>query len=116
WHLRADELADDLEKAGVNEQLRNEFAEMVKQGLGEARKTGTWNWVLADEGFFTAPAKYKRIIMRLQASLRGQLQELILGEQIMQRDEPTPPQYQELVDRFYQVLAVEGKVIKKQEN
>lgn len=116
WHLRADELADDLEKAGVNEQLRNEFAEMVKQGLSEARKTGTWNWVLADEGFFTAPAKYKRIIMRLQASLRGQLQELILGEQIMQRDEPTPPQYQELVDRFYQVLAVEGKVIKKQED
>jgi hypothetical protein len=115
WHLRAEDLADDLEKAGVNEELRNEFAEVVQNGLGDSRKAGSWAWVRVDSGYYAAPASYKRVIVRLQATLRGQLQELILGEQISQRDEPTPPQYQDLVDRFYKVLAVEGKVIKKKD-
>lgn len=112
WHARADELADDLEKAGINEELRTQFAELIKQGLGDARRTGNWNWAQVN-GFYQAPANYKRLVQRLQASLRNQLQELVLGEQISQRDEPTPPQYQELVDRFQQVLTIEGKSLRK---
>jgi hypothetical protein len=37
------------------------------------------------------------------------MQELLLGQQTFSRDEPIPPQYQDLVDRYYQVLATEGK-------
>jgi hypothetical protein len=37
------------------------------------------------------------------------MQELMLGDLASSRDEPIPPQYQELVDRYHQVLATEGK-------
>jgi hypothetical protein len=40
-------------------------------------------------------------------SLRARMQELMLGDLTASGDEPVPPQYQELVDRYYQVLASE---------
>jgi hypothetical protein len=33
----------------------------------------------------------------------------MLGDLASSRDEPIPPQYQELVDRYYEVLATAGK-------
>ncbi len=35
------------------------------------------------------------------------MQELMLGDLSAGADEPIPPQYQELVDRYYRVLATE---------
>jgi hypothetical protein len=37
------------------------------------------------------------------------MQEYLLGDTLATGDEPIPPQYQELVDRYYRVLAAEGK-------
>ena len=37
------------------------------------------------------------------------MQELMLGDLASSGDEPIPPQYQELVDRYHQVLATEGQ-------
>jgi len=37
------------------------------------------------------------------------MQEYLLGDTQATGDEPIPPQYQELVDRYYRVLAAEGK-------
>jgi len=39
----------------------------------------------------------------------------MLGELASSRDEPIPPQYQDLVDRYHQVLSSEGKQRKKAE-
>ena len=52
---------------------------LFRSGLGDARRTGNWNWAQVN-GFYQAPANYKRLVQRLQASLRNQLQELVLGE------------------------------------
>jgi hypothetical protein len=45
----------------------------------------------------------------MQESIRNRMQELLLGDLASSRDEPIPPQYQEFVDRYYRVLAAEGR-------
>jgi hypothetical protein len=109
WHLDADELQEELDKAGISDELRKEFVEEMKRGgwSGNVRSRG-WQWVRV-EGYYAAPAGYRILISRMQDSIRNRMQELMLGDLVSSRDEPIPPQYQELVDRYHQVLATEGK-------
>ena len=44
--------------------------------------------------------------------VQAHIQELILGELSSNPDEPTPPQYEQLVERYYQVLATAKKGMK----
>lgn len=110
WHTGADDLLDDLEKAGISKKLTQEFVdEMKSAGWVANTKRGNWNWTRRAGGLYTAPQAYRPMISRLQDDIRNRIQELMLGDLAFSRDEPVPPQYQELVDRFQQVLATEGK-------
>jgi hypothetical protein len=110
WHLEANELLDELEEAGMSEELRRDFLEeMKKGGWGPEMRNGGWRWGRLEGGYYAAPAPYHVVISRILGRIRGQMQELLLGELAYSRDEPIPPQYQELVDRYYQVLSSEGK-------
>ena len=110
WHMDADNLLDELDKAGVDEQLQKQFVEeMKKGGWGPNTRTGGWTWNRTEGGYYAAPGPYRPTLARLLASVRGRMQELMLGDLASSRDEPIPPQYQELVDRYYEVLATEGK-------
>ena len=53
--------------------------------------------------------QYRMLLARLSESLRSHMQEYLLGDTQATGDEPIPPQYQDLVDRYYRVLAAEGK-------
>jgi hypothetical protein len=106
WHIDADELQDELDKAGVTEELRQEFVEELKRG---GWGTGSWKWGRTDGGYYAAPGGYRVLISRMQESIRNRMQELLLGDLASSRDERIPPQYQEFVDRYYQVLAAEGR-------
>jgi hypothetical protein len=108
WHVDADDLQDELDKAGVTEELRQEFVEELKKGgWGDVR--GGWRWTRAAGGYYAAPGGYRVLISRMQESIRNRMQELLLGDLASSRDEPIPPQYQEFVDRYYRVLAAEGR-------
>ena len=113
WHVDATALLEELEKAGVSEELRKEFLEeMKKAGWGPEMKKG-WNWSRVEGGYYAAPAAYRILISRLLDATRGRIQDLMLGELASSRDEAIPPQYQDLVDRYHQVLSSEGKQRKK---
>ena len=110
WHMDADELQDELDKGGVPEELRQEFVEEMKRGgWGDTGRTGGWKWGRTEGGYYAAPGGYRVLISRMQESIRNRMQELLLGDLASSRDERIPPQYQEFVDRYYQVLAAEGK-------
>ncbi|MGH7135561.1 MAG: hypothetical protein ACREHD_07465 [Pirellulales bacterium] len=47
---------------------------------------------------------YHKLLSRLTTSLRERMQDLMLGDMTAAGDEPIPPQYQELVDRYYRPL------------
>jgi len=57
WHVDATALLEELEKAGVSEELRKEFMEeMKKAGWGPEMKKG-WNWARVEGGYYAAPPR-----------------------------------------------------------
>jgi hypothetical protein len=66
-----------------------------------------WAWGRTPGGYFVPPVSYRPLLSRLSESLRARMQELMLGDLRAGADEPVPPQYQELVDRYYRLLASE---------
>jgi hypothetical protein len=109
WHADADELLERLDEAGIDDELRKEFIdEMGKAGWSPDRRPA-WSWQRTNGGYYIAPIKYRALLARFSSSLRARMQELMLGDLLASGDEPVPPQYQELVDRYYRVLATEGQ-------
>lgn len=108
WHADADDLAEQLDGAGIEEELRKEFVDEMRQnGWSHDDVRRAWNWDRLAGGLYSAPRAYRPLISRLSASLRARMQELMLGDLTAEGDEPIPPQYQDLVDRYYQLLAAE---------
>ncbi|HZN33463.1 MAG TPA: DUF4175 family protein [Pirellulaceae bacterium] len=110
WHLSASELLDQVDEKGLAKELTAEFKEeMKKAGWGPDLARGRWNWARIDGGNYQAPARYRPLLSRLAADIRQQMQEMLLGDLRSTGDEPIPPQYEEFVDRYYKVLATDGK-------
>jgi hypothetical protein len=107
WHIDADALLDRLDEAGIDAELRKEFIDELRQNGWSPDRRGLWRWARTARGYYAAPVRYHTLLSRLTSSLRARMQELMLGDLAAGGDEPIPPQYQELVDRYYQVLASE---------
>jgi len=110
WHVEADALLARLDDLGINKELEIEFRdEMRKAGWGGDNARNIWNWGRGAGGTYAAPGRYHLLVSRVAQLLRSRMQELLLGDTRATGDEPIPPQYQDLVDRYYRVLATEGK-------
>src|SRR5204862_5644575 len=110
WHVEANELLNKLDDVGIDKELPTEFRdEMRKAGWGGETARSNWAWGRTTGGAYAAPARYRMLLSRVTDSLRARMQEYLLGDTQATGDEPIPPQYQELVDRYYRVLAAEGK-------
>jgi hypothetical protein len=108
WHVDADELLERLDGVGIDKELRQEFVDEMRQaGWTPDARRRTWNWDRPAGAYYAAPAAYARFLSRMADSLRARMQELMLGDLTASGDEPIPPQYADLVDRYYQVLASE---------
>lgn len=110
WHREARELLDKLDKLGVNLKAREELElQMKKAGFGIAdrvRRDVTWGLI---DGRYDTPAGYNTAIIHLQEDVQERIQALILGDLGNVSDEATPPKYQELVEKYYEVLSRSGK-------
>lgn len=111
WHVDAGRLMAQLEKLGIAEKLRDELRELLETAgwTEEAlrfRLTGG-GWILSDRERYGAPIGYVHAVRNLTQEVQAHIQELLLGELLAGQDEATPPQYEQLVERYYQVLAKE---------
>jgi hypothetical protein len=107
WHRGADELLDELEKQGIAEDSREKLVEAMKEaGWGPERLAGNWDWALRN-GRYGAPLAYHRTVRSVVGDLHSIIQELILGDLGNAGDENVPPQYERLVERYYQVLSTD---------
>jgi hypothetical protein len=110
WHLDAEELLEQLDEKGISQELRDRlFEEMKQAGWGPDAARRRWQWPRIDGGYYAAPRNYRSLLTRIASDIRQQMQEMLLGDLQTTGDEPIPPQYEELVDRYYKVLATEGK-------
>lgn len=108
WHLQANELIEKLEDKNLAADLREELEkEMERGGWNSNPAMRNARWQRNGSGAYGAPGGYHTVLNRLTEALRGRLHELLLGNMQATGDEPIPPQYQEHVDRYYQILALE---------
>jgi hypothetical protein len=95
WKREAAALIRDLEKAGV--EGASGMADSLKSG-------GPFHWDADHRTYETGeivPTKLKGISFQI----KERVQELILKDLASARDEATPPEFRELVDRYYEVIS-----------
>ncbi|HET6424714.1 MAG TPA: hypothetical protein VFG20_13580, partial [Planctomycetaceae bacterium] len=105
WHRAVRELLDKAEELGISEARRIEMMEeMKRQGFNLESGRVTADWQLTD-GHYQAPAVYTARLVAVQEEIQTRIQSLLLGEFASRTDDLAPPQYQNLVERYYQVLS-----------
>jgi hypothetical protein len=117
WISEAGKLMEQLDRLNVGDKLREQLEEMLKQAgwseeLERFRLRAGGGWVLANRGYYDVPAGYSAVLVDLTSEVQTHIQELILGDLLSGQDEASPPQYEQLVERYYQVLAT-GSLRKK---
>ncbi len=109
WHREVRDLLDQLDKLGVSVEARDLLEKEMKTagfGLDRDPTSRTLNWGLINNNY-VAPAGYNVALVHLQEDVQARIQTLVLGDYGNVSDDATPPKYQELVERYYQVLSGE---------
>lgn len=110
WHVDAGKLLQKMEDMKIAEGLREKLEELMKEaGWTEETEffkvTGT-GWIIdRNRERIDVPAGYGMAVRNVVQEVQAHIQELLLGDLLSSKDEVTPPQYSELVERYYEVLA-----------
>jgi hypothetical protein len=99
WHRLAEALVRDLQRAGLTD---------AATALADAFDAGGWDWGIGDYHFRVAPTVLVTALRSVTGVLEAKIQNLILKDIAAARDEPTPPEFKELVERYYEVLSKES--------
>ena len=95
-------LIRDLEKAGLTDGAAA-LAVGSRRRSGTDREAGTGASALTTTG--SRPGLSRPRSRRSATYLHAKIQDLILKDMASARDESTPPEFKELVDRYYEVLS-----------
>ena len=111
WHREADGLVRDLQKASAAGDAGDALLGAMRDA-GWGNFAGGWHWAWHD-GHYGAPGPYYESLRLLIEELQGQAQELLLSDLVATRDEAVPPEYKEMVERYYKVLAAAAEAKRK---
>jgi hypothetical protein len=100
---------DDM--AGKNEQMSQ-----AAQALDKAIQHGGAGWTRRERAeppqsdqYFIPPKVYDDSVQQVVKSLQARIQELILKEVLLDKDEAVPPKYKKLVEEYYRVLSEDAR-------
>jgi hypothetical protein len=103
WHREALSLVRDLETKVGTVEGTNDLRAALERGM----LAGGWHFAAVDH-YWLVPGAYSTNIRVVTTKLQERIQDLILKDMISARDESTPPEYKELVERYYEVLSKSG--------
>jgi hypothetical protein len=98
WRRDATELIRDLEKAGLSDAATT---------LTGAFDAAGWDWG-GDYRARVVPAGITVALRSVTLMFQEKIQNLVLKDMASAHDEATPPEFKELVERYYEVLSKEG--------
>ncbi|MEJ7636482.1 MAG: hypothetical protein WKF75_00455 [Singulisphaera sp.] len=98
WHVRAGALVRDLERAGLADRAA-ELARAMEAG----GRDGAWG--VGQLGHRLVPGGYLVALKGITVAIQDRVQDMILMDLASARDEATPPEFRELVERYYEVLS-----------
>ena len=106
WHRDADLLLQEFGRLKDRSISADRLAEAMRvEGWGT--NVTRWDWSRVG-GYYTGPTAYDVSMVAFESELREEVREFMLRELVAASDEPTPPQYKELVERYFQVLSQQG--------
>lgn len=117
WHLDAQQMLLSVEEAsGGNSATTSLRQTMADAGWGASRHG--WGWELKSRDAsadvaYVAPPEYLDMLTGVIEVVQRHARELLLRDLSAAGQEAVPPQYEKLVDRYFQVLSLEPKVDEK---
>lgn len=107
WGREARNAVDEATKAGISEELTNpaqqELSQVPSGSLANAsQQLGSW---ATTGGQYRAPTQVVNSLRSLHEEVQKQLQALALRDMASYADEALPPEYMDLVDKYYEVLS-----------
>ena len=102
------ELARGMESLASNDGSLREAVERLNHALAPGASR---NWRQDDNqasqsvGFFIPPSDYTDSLREVVQVLQAKIQQLVLDQALMERDQAVPPRYKSLVEAYYRVLS-----------
>ncbi|MDX1965554.1 MAG: DUF4175 family protein [Planctomycetaceae bacterium] len=111
WHRAAGDLLKEMDDLKVAGGVREQLTDLMEKagwspGVDVFKLNDNGGWVYSGENLRFGPAPGYVIVMDAVArELQTYIQELILDDMQLGAADAVPPQYEDLVERYYQVLA-----------
>jgi len=106
WHRDADRLLQEFDRLKVHSATADRLAGAMR-AEGWGTNLDRWGWSRATD-HYAGPSVYDGSLAAIETELREAACEFVLRELVPAGDEPTLPQYKELVERYFQVLSQQG--------
>jgi hypothetical protein len=106
WHRQTLTLLRERQKDDALTELVAEL-EKAMADAGWRAEGSTWKWETAGANW-RAPASYATLVQRIARRIQERMQEMVLKDMMSSQDEAIPPEFKELVERYYEVLSREG--------
>ncbi len=105
WHRDAQELLDEIDQNQLGGAAVDQLRELLSANAnGSSPEVITRNWNVSNN-YFTPPEAYTAATQALAASLQQRIQEIFLGDMESDSGGAVPPEYERLVERYYEVLS-----------
>lgn len=98
------ELREAIQAQQANDAKLSEAANQLSQGGATWRRHDD---VRPDSkyGMYVPPVTYEHAVPEIVKLLQGKIQEIILKDALLDKDEAVPPQYKKLVEEYYRILS-----------
>ena len=105
WHREAQELLDEIDQNQLGGAAVDQLRELLSANAnGSNSELIVRNWNVHNN-YFTPPEAYTVATQALAASLQQRIQEIFLGDMESDSGGAVPPEYERLVERYYEVLS-----------
>ena len=113
WHFDAQQMLLSLEEAG-GESSAGRSLRQTMADAGWGTSPPGWGWELksrdtSDDVAYIAPPAYLDNLTAVIEVVQRKARELLLRDLLAAGEEAVPPQYEKLVDRYFEVLSHEPK-------
>jgi hypothetical protein len=104
------ELSEAVDKLGEGDAKLQEAAKGLKDAMTQLSTTAGHGWpspsLPKEKGeFYVPPKDYDNRVIDVIRVLQAKIQEVILKDALLDKDEAVPPQYKKLVEEYYRILS-----------
>jgi hypothetical protein len=106
WHADVEGILEKMDEMRLGGEAMDEFQnERGKAGLTDRNEKGISGLSRTKGGVYSAPATYKAWMSANLNRVQQMIQELILAEMAAEGREAAPPQYEAMIERYYEILS-----------